>query len=82
MKMLPETEKCESLIEHITEFLHIHMSNSEFFKPAKQLIRFCKKLSKEKGAQEFLIKKRMHEIALVFISNSKETLTFEEQEEE
>ena len=70
MKSLSSDEKCKALIKNIADFLKKYSDDQEYAQPCIQLIKFCKKLSKQSAAHSHLVEADLHGIALQHISAS------------
>jgi hypothetical protein len=68
MKELSEDPSCEHLIQSIADFLRNMKDDPDYEKPCVQLIKFCKKLSKQPESHKYLYKTKMYSIALKHIS--------------
>lgn len=68
MKNLAEEANCYDLIQNIANFMNNYIHKDDYANSVEQLLRFCKKLSKQSKAHEHLVKANIHEIALTFIS--------------
>ena len=74
-------EKCKNLIKHIAVFLRDHQKNPEFTQECIHLIKFCKKLSKQSAAHEYLVEAKIHDITMQYISNRDVSKKFIDMEE-
>ena len=81
MKNLSTDENCRTLIDNIAKFLTKQQDDPEYAQPCIQLIKFCKKLSKQSAAHPHLVEADMHGRALVHISIGDRHRAFNEMEE-
>lgn len=51
-------------------FTSKNIARKDYHSSIEQLFRFCKKLSKQQKAQEFLVNEQIHEICLRYISEN------------
>ena len=65
---IPETSKL--LIKNMHNFIASNIMKNDYHSSIEQLFRFCKKLSKQPKAQEYLVNEGMHEISLRYISEN------------
>ena len=71
MKCLAELQKpCKGLIKNIHHFIAKNIMKKDYHPSIEQLFRFCKKLSKQHKAQEYLVNEAIHEICLRYISEN------------
>ena len=67
MKSLAETQ-CDILIKNISAFMLKSKDKDDYANSIEQLMKFCKKLSKQSKSHEHLVKHKVHEISLDYIS--------------
>ena len=71
MKCLADLQdNCKLLIKNIHHFIAKNIMKKDYHSSIEQLFRFCKKLSKQHKAQEFLVNEAIHEICLRYISEN------------
>ena len=71
MKCLADLQKsCKLLIKNIHHFIAKNIIKQDYHQSIEQLFRFCKKLSKQHKAQEYLVNEAIHEICLRYISEN------------
>lgn len=71
MKSLADlSDSCKLLIKNIHHLIARSVQKKDYHSSIEQLFRFCKKISKQHKAQEYLVNEAIHEICLRYITEN------------